>query len=137
MVGRRIIVHDLKHARAALAAAEELGVGLTLVSAPGAAAYLGAAVFRHMIAEAGSEHPEVPLRAVLDCGGDPGLVLNALRQGIEAVRVQAPPKVCKRLADIARRWGAVLDTDRGEALDLIDEKDPVAACRAWLVPEPP
>ena len=38
MRGRAIIVHSLDHAKAALSAAAELGVPVTLLSAPGAAA---------------------------------------------------------------------------------------------------
>ena len=49
---RPIIVHSLEDAEAALAAAADLGVPVTLRSAPGAARYLGATVFRDMISEA-------------------------------------------------------------------------------------
>ena len=134
MAGRRIIVHDLDHARAAVAAARKLGVGVTLVSAPGAAAYLGAGVFRHLVTEAAAAFPGAAVRAVLDCGADPGLALNALRLGVEAVRVDVPAPVRARLSDIAKRMGAALDEDEGAGLDLLDEADPPAACRAWLAP---
>lgn len=130
--GRRIIVHDLSHAEAAVAAAAEAGVGVTLVSAPGAAAYLGAAVFRQIVEAARAVAPGVEVRAVLDCGADPGLALNALRLGVDAVRVEAKPKVRARLADMARKQGARLDEAAGAALDLCDVADPRAACGAWL-----
>ena len=132
MSRRPIIVHHLEHAVAALGAAKALGVPVTLRSAPGAAAYLGAAVFRDMIAAALSEVPGVEARAVLDCGDAPGHALNALRQGVPAVRLEAPAEVRARVGDIARQLGAALDEDAAPALDLLDADDPGAASREWL-----
>ena len=54
VMSNTIIVHTLEQATAALAAAEEFDREVTLLSAPGAAAYVGATVFRDMIAAAGS-----------------------------------------------------------------------------------
>ncbi len=132
MTGRPIIVHSLDHARAALAAADGLGAAVTLRSAPGAAAYLGASVFRDMVAEAARGFPDVPVTAVLDCGNDPGRALNALRQGIKALRLDASADVRRRVAEIAAQTGAGLDEDPSPALDLLAVADPQAACRAWL-----
>ena len=134
MTGRPVIVHSLDHARAALAAADGLGAAVTLRSAPGAAAYLGASVFRDMVAEAALAFPDIPHTAVLDCGNDPGLALNALRHGVEALRLDAPADVRRRVADIAAQSGAVLDEDATTALDLFAVADADAACRAWLAP---
>ena len=132
VTGRPVIVHSLDHARAALAAADELGAAVTLRSAPGAAAYLGASVFRDMVAEAERDFPGVPITAVLDCGSDPGLALNALRQGIKALRLDTSPDVRRRVADIAAQTDAVLDEDAAPALDLLDNTDAQGACRDWL-----
>ena len=132
MTGHAVIVHSLDHARAALAAADGLGAAVTLRSAPGAAAYLGASVFRDMMAEAALAFPDVPHIAVLDCGNDPGLALNALRHGIKALRLDAPWDVRRRVADIAAQTGAVLDEDLGPTLDLLAVANPEAACHAWL-----
>jgi hypothetical protein len=132
MPRRAVVVHSLAHAVAALKAAAEAGAGVTLVSAPAAAGYLGPGVFREMIAEARRRHPDVPVRAVLDCGDEPGFALAAFRSGIEAVRVDVPPDVRRRLADIARKSGAVLDDGRAPALDLLDCADPYAAAKRWL-----
>ncbi len=132
MTGRAIIVHSLDHARAALGAADGLGAAVTLLSAPGAGAYLGASVFRDMVTEATLAFPEVPVTAVLDCGSDPGLALNALRQGIKALRLDASVDVRRRVADIAAQTDAVLDEDAAPALDLLDNTDAQGACRDWL-----
>jgi len=134
VTGRPVIVHSLDHARAALAAADGLGAAVMLRSAPGAAAYLGASVFRDMMAEAALAFPDVSYTAVLDCGNDPGLALNALRHGIKALRLDAPADVRRRVADIAAQTGAVLDEDLGLTLDLFTVANPEAACHAWLAP---
>lgn len=129
-----IVIHNLAHARAALAAAADLGSPVTLVSAPGAAAYLGAAVFREMVAEAARETPGVAVTALLDCGDDAGLALNALRHGLKAIRLRAGPEAMAAVADIARQLGATVESDAGApVLDLLDRRDAPAACRAWLL----
>ncbi len=132
MSPRAVIVHNLAHARAALAAATALEAPVTLMSAPGAAAYLGAGYFQAMVEEARAEFPSVPAPALLDCGDKPGLALAALRQGIEAVRFNGKKTVRAKITEIARKHGAELRSDTPPALDLLDELDPEAACRAWL-----
>ncbi|MEN0074328.1 MAG: hypothetical protein AAGC69_08095, partial [Paracraurococcus sp.] len=56
--------------------------GVTLLSAPGAAATLGAPWFLAILAAARAAAPGVPHAAVLDCGAAPGLALAALRAGL-------------------------------------------------------
>lgn len=133
-MGGAVIVHNLEHARAAMSAAAELGVAVTLLSPPAAAAYLGAAVFRHMIAEAARGRSGLDYRAVLDCGADPGLALGALRDGTRVVRLQATEEVRAKVADIAAQSDAALDETTGPALDLAAVDDPEEALRAWLSP---
>jgi hypothetical protein len=132
MTGHAIIIHSPDHARAALAASVALGVPVCLRSPPSAAAYLGAAVFREMIAAAAADYPDATFTAVLDCGEDPGFALNALRHGIKVVRIRCPAEVRARIADIASQTGASLDDCEGPALDLLDQADAPETCRAWL-----
>jgi fructose/tagatose bisphosphate aldolase len=132
MTRRAIIVHSLAEARAAVAAAAELGVPLTLASAPGAAGTTGAAWFRELVALAASGHPETPVTAVLDCGDKPGHVLAALRQGLRAVRFTGRKSTAARLAQIAAHYGAEVITGPVQAVDLLDDPEPEAACRRWL-----
>ena len=132
---RSIIVHSLEDARAALAAAADLALPLTLRSAPGAARYLGATVFRDMISEAAKPYSGLSVTAVFDCGSDPGLALGALRHGLKAVRVDVAADVRAKITDIAAQSGARVefsDEDAIEALDLLDLDDPEAAVRTWL-----
>ena len=143
MKDRSIIVHGLKDAKAAVVVASELGVPVTLRSAPGAARYLGATVFRDMIQEAQRPHPGVAVTAVFDCGDDPGLALGALRHGLKVIRVSVSGEVLERIADIAAQSGARLEEDGQDSgggacaagepvLDLLDMDDPEAAVRSWL-----
>jgi hypothetical protein len=127
-----IIIHDLRHARAAMAAATALGVRIRLLSAPFAAVSLGVDVFREIIDIAKDDVPKADFVAVLDCGDAPGIALSALRGGIRAVRVTACKDVLEKLADIAEQLGAIIDTDTGEAFDLLSVDDPETACREWL-----
>ncbi len=132
-MGQTIVIHNIVHARVALAAAADVGCPVTLVSAPGAAAYLGAAVFREMVAEAARETPGATVTAMIDCGEDAGLALNALRHGLKAIRLRTSPAAMAAVADIAGQMGAFIDPNpEVPALDLLDRRDAPAACRAWL-----
>ncbi|MSO93230.1 MAG: hypothetical protein EXQ86_07500 [Rhodospirillales bacterium] len=134
MSGRPIIIHDLAQANAALAAAEALSTPVVVRSAPGAAASLGAAVFRDIVTEARKAHPAAQVTAVLDCGGDAGHALNALRHGIGRIRVRLRTDVRARILDIAAQSGATVEDagDEQAALDLLDAEDAYAEARAWL-----
>ncbi len=129
----RIVFHSLAHARAALAAAAEAGVAITLQSAPGAAVYAGVGYLKAIADQATGEHADIDVTATIDCGADAGIAMAALRIGWRTVRFSGPAKVRAKLADIAAQTGARLVADKApEALDLLDSGDPLAACRAFL-----
>ena len=132
MKGRPIIVHSLKKARAAVAVAAELGVPVTLASAPEAAGYLGALWFRELVAMAAAERPEAEVDAVLDCGDQPGHVMAALRQGLKRLRFTGPKSTATTLRALAGRYDAEIMTGALRAHDLMDQAEPEAACRRWL-----
>jgi hypothetical protein len=115
---RAVIVRSIAEGRAVLAAARTRGRRVVLRSAPGAAATVGAGWFVALAAILREEHPDVAFEASLDCGPNPGLALAALREGAMLVRVVARPSVRAKIADIARKSGARLDSDRRPALDL-------------------
>jgi SAM-dependent methyltransferase len=130
---RAIVVHSLDQARAALAAAAEKQIPITLLSPEGAAGALGPAGFAALIAAARASHPEVRATAILDCGDATGFALAALRHGgVDAIRIEASREVRDKLRDIAVQSGADLDETDWERLDLLDVADPAAACRNWL-----
>jgi hypothetical protein len=130
--GPAVVVHSLAQARVALSIAADLGVPVTLLSAPGAAGTGGPAWFRKLARLAGDDHPEAVFSTVLDCGDRPGLVLATLRDGHGQVCFTGRNVVAEKLAAIADQVGARLLTRRPKALDLEDEARPEKACREWL-----
>jgi hypothetical protein len=131
---RRIIVHSLAQARAALAAAIELGVPVTLESAPGAGGYAGPGWWKALIEAVVSEHPAADATAVLDCGEEPGMVLAALRAGVKAIRFTGEAAMRERLGAIAAQLGAAVEGAAVEehVLDLLEARDPLALSRRFL-----
>ncbi len=129
-----IVFHSLAQAQAALAAAGELDLPVTLLSAPSAAGYAGPGWFRSVVEQACAAHPDTQVTAVLDCGDYSGLALAALREGVTAIRFSGD--TADKIADIAGQYGAQVIAGRPEALDLavIERKgwDTVRACREWL-----
>ncbi|HXZ02522.1 MAG TPA: hypothetical protein VEI03_21185 [Stellaceae bacterium] len=132
-MSRRVIVHSLEQARAAIDAAAALGVAVTIESAAGAGTYAGPLWFKALIAEARAAHPEVEVTEVLDCAEQAGTTLAALRAGLKRVRFTGPEERRRVLAEIAAAQGAAVEGASAEpALDLLDERDPEAALRPFL-----
>jgi hypothetical protein len=77
-----VIVHGLGEASAALAEAQVLGFGVTLLSAPGAALYAGCGWWRALVSAARASHPDVPCTDILDCADATGQAMAALRIGL-------------------------------------------------------
>jgi hypothetical protein len=129
----RIVVHSFEQARAAVAAAAELSVPVTLVSAAGAGGYAGPLWFKALIEAAQHGHPEAAVAAVLDCADEAGTALAALRAGVKQVRFTGPEPVRLRIAEIAAALGAAIESDPvAGALDLLDQRDPKGAALAFL-----
>jgi fructose/tagatose bisphosphate aldolase len=127
---REIIIHSLEHARAALAAAAALDVPVTLASAPGAALQSGPAWFKAVIDEATATHPRVSVTAILDCGRAPGAVMAALRAGMTQLRFGGTAETRAKLAAM----GAVFVAPPAATLDLLEIREPEAACHRFLAP---
>ena len=134
MVEKRIIVHSLAEAEAALGAAAALEVAVTLVSARGMAGFMGPMWFKVLIEEAAAAQPAARVTAMLDCADEPGTVLAALRAGLKRVRFGGGEETRRRLDEIASQLDARVEaeTPDGAELDLLDQRDPAGACRAFL-----
>ncbi|HUT48662.1 MAG TPA: hypothetical protein VM325_04940 [Alphaproteobacteria bacterium] len=130
--GPVIAVHTQAQAEAALAAAARAGRPLVLTSPPDAAAYIGAGMFRAMVAAARRSHPQARSLAVLDCGARAGDAMGALREGIEVVCFRGDPEVAARLADMAEQVGARVVTELIVTLDLAGLAEPEHAVFACL-----
>ena len=138
MTARRIIIHSLADALAALAAARDLRTPVILESAAGAGGFAGPAWFKAVVDQARAEFPGVEAGAMLDCADEAGTVLAALRQGLTSLRFTGKRAALKRLKDIARQTGATIETGRRKpALDLLDNGNPAAALHAYLGPAGP
>lgn len=132
---RRIVVHDLAQAEAALAAACACDRSVVLESAPGAGAAMGAPWFRHMILRAAVAQPGARFTVLLDCGTAAGYALAALRDGAGRIRLAAPPELLARVRAVADDLGASVEDGaepRPPALDLLGRSDPFTAAREWL-----
>ena len=127
-----ITVHSLDHARAALDAAARAEVVVTLLSAPGAAAYAGPGWFLQLLHQLSHTERAALAQAYLDCGPRPGDVLAAFRAGVPGVIFTGRGDVADKLRALAEAHGAALRTDRPESLDLLDARDPEAAVAAYL-----
>jgi len=118
---------------AALQAAAELNVPVTLASAAGAGAFAGPRWFFAVVAEAARTHPGATYDAVVDCADEPGTAMAALRAGARRVGFSGPEEARQKLAEIAAATNAEIESGAGApALDLLDARDPRAACRVYL-----
>lgn len=128
-----IIVHTPTQAEAALSAAQQEGQPIVLQSPPRCVLIQGAAWFRTLVTAARQAFPDVSAGSIIDCGDAPGLALAALRDGAEAVRVDAPPRALAAIEEIAGQLGARLSRRPPEALlDLYGVADPEDSCRRFL-----
>jgi len=116
----------------AAAVAHGLGVPITLVSAPNAAASMGPAWFRNIVRDVERTYPGLDVEAVLDCGDAAGYVLAALRAGVKMVLFSGKPSAATKLKDIAGTYGARLARRPRQIFDVRREPDADTALRRWL-----
>ncbi len=121
-----ILFHSLDHAHAAVAAAADLNIPITLQSAPGVAAYAGVGFLTAVVDEAGVSD------AVIDCGTDAGTAMAALRAGWKRLMFMGDAAMAAKLTDMAGQVGATVGASGAGALDLLDVADPSEACRKFL-----
>ncbi|MBK1667739.1 hypothetical protein CKO28_06790 [Rhodovibrio sodomensis] len=127
-----ITVHSLDHARAALDAARRAGVSVTLLSAPGAAAYVGPGWFVQLLNQLSADERAALAGTYLDCGPRPGDALAAYRAGVSGVIFTGRSDVAEKLRALAQAHGTAFRTDRPDALDLLDLPAPDRALANYL-----
>ncbi|PIW26684.1 MAG: hypothetical protein COW30_13795 [Rhodospirillales bacterium CG15_BIG_FIL_POST_REV_8_21_14_020_66_15] len=115
-----VVIHDLDQARRVLASAARAERPVRLVSAPGAGAYLGPALFNEIVERARAAEPAARTTACLDCGEEPGTAMAALRHGIDAVTLSAAPDILAKVADAAQQAGARVVPPPANALDMAE-----------------
>ncbi len=79
------VVHCLEHACAALEAAGDAGLAVDLLSPSSVVTGGGIAWFKGVIDGAQSRFPNVPFRAILDCGDFPGYAMSAVLGGWKTI----------------------------------------------------
>lgn len=107
-----VTVHHLDEMRAALRDAGDLGQPVLLLSAPGAAASLGAMTWAAMTEQAKTEYPDTDMETALDCGAEAGMVMNAMRHGLRCVIFTGAEAAAARLARMADRMGVIMLRER-------------------------
>ena len=125
-------IRSIADARAAAAAAGQLGLSVMLVSIRAGASSLGPLAFQAMVEATRAEHPLARIESAIDCADAEGRVLHAVRAGCAAAIYDGRADVAARLAEIAAAAGARLLTERPPALSLAGARDPLGACRAWI-----
>ena len=113
-----VVVHAAQHARAVLA----LGRPMTLLSAPGAALFAGAAWWREVVEQARAAvraPPGAPgCTDVLDCADAPGLALEAIGLGQRWLVLEGACPAFATVARLGAASGVVVLPARPPALDL-------------------
>ncbi len=120
--GPVFVVHAARDVRAVLG----LGVPVTLLSAPGAAGFLGADGFLAVLRAGGWDGGA----ALLDCGAGAGWAWAALAGGVPGVVLEE----CAARADVAARFAGRVWGARPPARDLAewDARRGDGWLRAWL-----
>jgi hypothetical protein len=125
-----------------MAAALRLARGqrVTMLSAEGAAGWLGPAGWRALVARAAALAPGAPFDDLLCCGAAPGHALAALRAGCRGLVLEAGCPAFAQVAGAAAECGAALLGARPPALALrgLDLRKPAGRARLadWLTRHP-
>jgi hypothetical protein len=122
-----VVVHDLEQARLTLAC----GLPVTLLSAEGAALYMGVGWWQALAAAARAAHPATPCADLLDCADSPGRAMAALRMRQPGLVLDPNVAGFAAVERIASAQGTVLLRERPPALDL-GRPDAARALAAWL-----
>ena len=109
-----VVVHGLDTAQAAL----RPGLPVTLLSAPGAALYAGAAWWVALVAAARAEFNATEAASILDCGDAPGYAFSALRLGQSVLILDPDCPAFSAVQQAADALGATVLCRRPAALDL-------------------
>ena len=127
-----LVIHGIDDALQAVAASRDLDRPVTLISAPGAAAYAGPLWFKALIEQARAAAPDTKVSGVLDCADDAGHAMAALRAGIEAIVFTGDDGVADKLSAMAEATGAHVQRIRPPCCDPQTVKDKQAAFADFL-----
>ncbi|MDE0724973.1 MAG: class II fructose-bisphosphate aldolase [Alphaproteobacteria bacterium] len=111
------IFYNLQQVECVLAAAVEDDQPVTLLTAPGAAAYGGPEFYLAMVAAARAQYPTADVTAILDCGEDGALAQAALNLGWRHLVLRGGATVREKLRQIAKHHGGVVLAKPPSAMD--------------------
>jgi hypothetical protein len=112
-----IIFYHAQQAEGALAVAAALARPITLLTAPGAAAYGGPGFYMAMVELAQQRYPDVQVRAILDCGDDGAMAQMALQMGWRGLVLRGRATVREKIRQIAESYDAEVLARPPRALD--------------------
>ncbi len=122
-----VIVHGLDDAKIALGQ----GLPVTLLSAPGAAAYAGCLWWRQVVAVARAASPDTAAIDVLDCADASALAMGALRSGVTRLVLWPEAPSWTVVAAIAQLQGGFVLRQAPAALDL-SSRSAIRQLDLWL-----
>ena len=129
------IVQSLDQARTALMATRAFSCAPLILSTPGYAAVMGAAVFQTMIDALRRETPDFLFTSAVDCGHEPGHALAAFRVGVEGVVIGGNTVALNRIKDMAGQINCMVyspEIYEGYVLDMNSELDMATTCHGFL-----
>ena len=129
-----MIVHTLKQAEAALAAAEACNIHITLRTAPGAIRYMGLTFLKALFEEAKQTYPKVKHSIVLDCGFDAALAHRAMVMGFAQISFSGTKAMKIKLSKVGSQLGSKLVSPYTQlnTIDLSDSKQPKQTCILYI-----
>lgn len=129
-----MIVHTLKQAKAALAAASVCDVYITIRTSPGASHYMGLTFLKALFEEAKKTYPKVTHGVVVDCGFDAALAHRAMVMGFNQISFSGTKTMKNKLSKIGVQLGSRLVSPRTppNAVDLSNTQRPEHACMLYL-----
>ncbi len=129
-----MIVHTLKQAEAALAAANTCNVYITMKTSPGATRYMGLAFLKALFEQAKQTYPRVKHSVVIDCGFDAALTHRAMVMGFDQVSFSGSRAMKIKLSNIGSQLGSTIVSPHTppNAVDLSDSQQPEQTCILYL-----
>ena len=108
------------------------GCGVTLVTPPNGATSAGPEVYFEMMQAGRSDVPQASATAIVDCDGDAGTFMRALRCGWRTLRYSGDLETHAKLEDMAHQLGGTVERALPAAFDLKAARDPAWFCRQTL-----
>lgn len=122
----RILVSHIEHIKAALTAADRLGITPTLQTSAELLAFAGAPFIAVLAAEAAKSI------FVADTGEYSGHAMALIRLGVKHIIFSGDAESQAQIESIASQNSALLVEQAKHMLDLSQQKNPLQACMSWL-----